>query len=438
VTAALVAGDGILMGAGFIAAHWMRAHLPIFEYQALQPLGRCLPVLPLAIFAWMVAYGIMGLHSLDRPRHIGELLLTTTFASGLGLVLFMALAFMLREFHASRLMLIHLWVIAALLTALFRAALQTGLFYHVRRGQRLANALIVGSPEAVEPICRWIEARPGWGLRAVPLFADEKASREEALQEAAARYQPREVVFIGTPPEKMLFFCRKNGLTPRFLPDLPPICLLRLNLETFAGLPTLCLRELPSSAGQHILKRALDMALSAVFLLMLSPLFILVAIFTKLDSPGPVFFQQVRIGKDGRPFRLWKFRSMRADAAKAPPVKVEGRADPRVTRVGAWLRRLSLDELPQLFNVLRGEMSLVGPRPETPLYVEQYSDWNRLRLLVKPGLAGLAQANGVRGNTTIDEKTHYDLAYIETQSPAMDLALIAKTVLTLPLHREAY
>ena len=438
VTAVLVVGDGLLIGAAFIAAHWIRAHLPIFEFASLQPLAKSLPLLPLAVFLWMVAYAIMGLYSLDRPRPVTELLFSTMFASVLGLILLSAVAFMLREFYASRLMLIDFCLSVAFITAVFRGVLQAWLLLRARQGKGLANAVIVGSTAAVDKICGWISARPGWGLRAVPLFAEESEPPAGSLQEAIERYQPREVIFVGRPSEAMLASCCRAGLTPRFLPDLPPVSLMRLNLEVVAGLPTLCLKELPAVAGQHLLKRALDMALSAGFVLLSFPVFLIIALLIKLDSAGPIFFRQTRIGKDGRRFRLLKFRSMKADAAKGPPVKVEGRGDPRVTRVGAWLRRLSLDELPQLINVLRGEMSLVGPRPETPLYVDQYSDWNRLRLLVKPGLAGLAQANGVRGNTTIDEKTRYDLAYIEAQSPALDLALIAKTVLTLPLHREAY
>ena len=438
LTVVLLLGDVALIGGAFLAAHWIRAHLRIFEYGSLLPLEKCLAILPLAAFVWVVVYACMGLYSLSRPRPLSEWFTATLFSSGLALVLLLALAFMLHEFNASRLMLIDFCALAALATGLLRIGLQAIVLQLANRGHGLGNILIVGRLPAVERMCGWITMRPGWGLRPIPFNIDDCEANAPALARAIEVYYPQHLLFIGEVPEELVAVCDAAGVRPRFAPDMPPISLLRLTLEPIAGLPSLCLKEACAHPVQQELKRAIDIVLASCFLLLSSPVFAVVAVLIKLDSPGPIFFRQRRIGKDGQPFAILKFRSMLVEAAQAPPQKVEGREDPRLTRVGAWLRKLSLDELPQLINVLQGQMSLVGPRPETPLYVNQYSDWNRLRLLVKPGMAGMAQANGVRGNTTIDQKTVYDLAYIEAQSPVMDLALIAKTVLTLPLHRDAY
>jgi len=264
----------------------------------------------------------------------------------------------------------------------------------------------------------------------------------DRLREAAARDRLHEIVLVGVDFDRadVLDFVAVAGelrLAVRLLPlSLAPYG-HRLQLDELAGQPSLCFRDLPAGPWERALKRTLDVALASAGLLLLLPLFAVIAAAVKWDSPGSVFFGQLRAGKDGRPFRLYKFRSMRADAASSPPVKAQ-RNDARVTGVGRFLRRTSLDELPQLWNVLRGEMSLVGPRPETFLYVRRYSAWNRRRLQVKPGLTGLAQASGVRGNTSIDDKTSYDLDYINRQSLALDLSLIWRTLVTLPSHHEAY
>lgn len=186
-------------------------------------------------------------------------------------------------------------------------------------------------------------------------------------------------------------------------------------------------------------KPYVEWAVALLLLLLTAPLIGACALLVKLTSKGPAFYKQERVGLNGLTFMLLKLRTMRHDAeALTGPVWAEGDDDPRVAPFGRFLRRMHIDELPQLVNVLRGEMSLVGPRPETFLYVRRYSAWNRRRLQVKPGLTGLAQASGVRGNTSIDDKTSYDLDYINRQSLALDLSLIWRTLVTLPSHHEAY
>ena len=217
----------------------------------------------------------------------------------------------------------------------------------------------------------------------------------------------------------------------QFVPDLLELHTSRLRLTDLAGIPFISVRETALSGADRIVKRTFDLVCSAAALLVLSPLLAIIAGLVKLSSPGPVFYRQGRVGRDGRQFQMLKFRSMRSDAeARTGPVwTVEN--DPRVTGLGRFLRRFSLDELPQLWNVLRGDMSLVGPRPERQVFVEKFSQelpryFERHR--VRSGLTGWAQVHGLRGNTSVEERTLYDLHYVENWSLALDVKIILMTI----------
>jgi exopolysaccharide biosynthesis polyprenyl glycosylphosphotransferase len=229
-------------------------------------------------------------------------------------------------------------------------------------------------------------------------------------------------------------------VTIRIVPDLLELMTAKIRMVELDGVPTLELGEVPLRRWTNrFLKRAMDIVLSALGLLGTLPLMLVAAVLVKLSSPGPVFYRQERMGRDGRLFNIYKFRSMRVDAeASTGPVWATP-GDARVTPVGQFLRRTSIDELPQLLNVLVGDMSLVGPRPERPHFIEQfrqhvpkYMD----RHLVRSGLTGWAQANGLRGEEgTIEERTRYDIYYIENWSLLFDLRIIFKTALEVLGHR---
>jgi exopolysaccharide biosynthesis polyprenyl glycosylphosphotransferase len=231
--------------------------------------------------------------------------------------------------------------------------------------------------------------------------------------------------------------CYAEGIEVKAIPDIFEIAPRYMQFQMVGSVPVVAFRDHPPIGWQVVMKRFIDIVGSLLGLIVLAPLFLVVAILIKKESPGPVIMVQERGGQNGKSFRLYKFRSMIASAANEPPVKVQPN-DSRVTGVGAFMRKRSIDELPQLFNVLKGDMSLVGPRPETFLYVNQYSEWNRRRLYLRPGITGLAQARGVRGNTSIDDKTKYDLEYMEKQSVWLDVKILARTILTLFKHKEAY
>jgi exopolysaccharide biosynthesis polyprenyl glycosylphosphotransferase len=226
----------------------------------------------------------------------------------------------------------------------------------------------------------------------------------------------------------------------KIFPDLFQIIATELSIGDLGGLPLLTVRDVALRGWKLTLKRGVDLLGSTVGLIVLSPVLMLIAVIIKLDSPGPVFYAQERMGLDAKPFWCLKFRSMRTDAEKHGPGWTT-ESDPRVTRLGRLIRRLSIDELPQLINVFVGEMSLVGPRPERPVYVNQfrrsiprYMDRHR----EKAGMTGWAQVNGLRGDTSIAERTKYDLWYIENWSLWLDFKIMLRTVFGIFGDRHAY
>ncbi|MEW5720328.1 MAG: sugar transferase, partial [Chloroflexota bacterium] len=246
---------------------------------------------------------------------------------------------------------------------------------------------------------------------------------------------------------KIMNLSQRYNIAAKIVPDLFQLSLSRVALDAVGGIPIIAIREPTLGMVDAVIKRLMDLFFGFVGLLVSAIPMAIIAILIRLDSPGPIVFTQKRIGRYGHEFVAYKFRSMRQGAeeeqaqltdlneATGPLFKI--RNDPRLTRVGRWIRRMSLDELPQLFNVLRGEMSIVGPRPPMQCEVEQYQEWHKRRLEVCPGLTGLSQVSG-RSDLTFDETAMLDIYYVENWSPWMDLGIMFKTIPTVLLARGAY
>ncbi|HZA49534.1 MAG TPA: exopolysaccharide biosynthesis polyprenyl glycosylphosphotransferase, partial [Myxococcaceae bacterium] len=226
----------------------------------------------------------------------------------------------------------------------------------------------------------------------------------------------------------------------KFVPDLLQYMTLWGGMEEFGGLPIISLQGGPLHGWNLVLKRSFDMSVAVLALALSAAVMLVAAILVKLSSRGPILYRQERMGMDGRTFEILKFRTMRIDAEPAG-ARMASRDDPRRTWVGAFLRHYSIDELPQLFNVLRGDMSLVGPRPERPVFIEEFKRQiprYHLRHKVKAGITGWAQINGLRGQTSIQKRIEYDLFYIENWSLMLDLKILLRTALGGFLSRNAY
>jgi exopolysaccharide biosynthesis polyprenyl glycosylphosphotransferase len=322
------------------------------------------------------------------------------------------------------------------------------------QGIGVDRVLIVGSDEVGLTVMRNLMAQPELGFEVVGFVDDDpergstNIGRFQALGGTAnlpaiLNSQQIDEVIITLPWQhrrQILAItnqCTRAGVRPRVVPDLFQMSLSMVDMQNVAGIPMLTPNETRLSPWARLFKRGIDVLGSTFLLLIMSPLLALVAIAIKIDTPGAVIFHQQRVGRNGRLFKLYKFRTMVKDAdqlknqlrhlneAEGPMFKI--RDDPRVTRVGRFLRRTSLDELPQFWNTLRGDMSLVGPRPALPDEVAEYADWHRQRLATAPGITGLWQVSG-RSDLPFDEMVLLDIYYIENWSPLLDLSILLRTV----------
>jgi exopolysaccharide biosynthesis polyprenyl glycosylphosphotransferase len=454
--ATVVVADVAALAGGLFLTYWLRFRL----FPA--PLG--VPTLAsyVAALAVVVPLGVAvfrshGLYHPRRPATFLRDLGPVTRATAMTCVLLAAVAFFYREFSFSRTMLLGYGFVLAGLAIAFRRVAAAGHRALRRRGIGVQRVAIVGGGEMAERLGSKIRSRPGSGLAVVAALEGDDWDDPESGPSLRALRPGRVRAFakanrvdrvLVTDPDltyderlDLVEACHGDGIRCDFVPDLFEVMLGRIRVEEIDGVPLVGVRLHPLDRIDRIKKRTLDILASAAGLVVLSPLLGLLAAVVKLDSAGPVIYRQRRLGRDGREFDLLKFRSM--------PVAAEGdtgpvwttREDVRATRIGRVLRRTSLDELPQLWNVLKGEMSLVGPRPERRFFVDQFRrDVPRYleRQGVKSGITGWAQANGLRGDTSVEERTRYDIWYVENWSLGLDLKILVLTLFRFLFQEEAY
>ena len=314
-----------------------------------------------------------------------------------------------------------------------RAVLQAVLRYARSRGYNLKHMLVIGGGEMAQRYIRNVESRPWLGIHVAGCFPPDEAllSRLEkrlhgvGIDEVILALEPEEVGVT----QDVIEVCEKCGTKICVIPFYNDVIPTRPTIDMVGEIKLIQLRTTPLDDPLNaFVKRAFDAAVSLLLLVILSPLFLVLAIAIKLSSPGPIFFRQERIGLNKTPFVMYKFRSMKVNDRQDTAWSTS--MDDRRTRIGALLRKTSLDELPQLFNTLKGDMSLVGPRPEIPYYVEQFRETVPLYMVkyqVRPGMTGWAQVNGYRGDTSIPARVEHDLWYIENWSLGLDLRILFRT-----------
>ncbi|HET7377521.1 MAG TPA: undecaprenyl-phosphate glucose phosphotransferase, partial [Anaerolineae bacterium] len=361
------------------------------------------------------------------------------------------------ELDFPRVLIIYAWLLTILLMTLGRV------LYHViqsrlqARGLGRDRALIVGTGDIGRLILEKIKSSPSLGYEVIGFVIKngENGSTESLgvpvlgsandLPDLIDSLQIDEVI-IALPEAShteildLISKCSRASLSIKVFPDVFQIIASQVSIDDLGGLPLLSIRDVRLRGWRVTVKRLVDLIFSSIFLVVLAPFMFIVAILIKLESPGSVFYAQERMGLDARPFAMIKFRSMRQDAEAHGPGWTTP-DDPRRTRLGSLLRKLNFDELPQLINVLLGDMSLVGPRPERPVYVEQFKRTiprYMERHKEKAGLTGWAQVNGLRGDTSIEERTKYDLWYIENWSLLLDFKIVLRTIFRTFTDRSAY
>ncbi len=454
----------VALDAGAVAAAFSLAYLLRFRWEVVPaadspPAGPYFAPLALVLPAWAALFAAYGLYR-DRPGGFADEARRVASAVSVGMMGVLNATFFYRQFSYSRLWVLFAWALSLLLVLAVRGAQRVVHRTLRARGVDVRRVLIVGTGPEARAVAAVLRAHPEYGQRPVG-FVDGAAGEVDGLPVvgspetvlAAVRRVGAHRVIVALPAEarqtilQVAAACREAGVPFAIVPDLYTLVATGAEVELVDRLPLLTLREDPLAGWGRRLKDALDVAGALAGLLVTLPLFAVIAVLIKLDSPGPVFYRHRRIGKGGVPFYAWKFRTMVADAERRlsgdPALRERFQQafklpdDPRVTRVGRWLRRTSLDELPQLLNVLRGEMSLVGPRPVVEDELAKYGPWERRLLCVKPGLTGLWQVLR-RHELDYDRRVSLDLYYIDHWSVGLDLKILLRTLPSVIAGRGAY
>jgi exopolysaccharide biosynthesis polyprenyl glycosylphosphotransferase len=453
---ALVVSDLIMLRLAFVLAYRMRLLGDTRPGQPSDPPSTYDELALLCVLVIMLVFAVRRLYIPRRGFGRVDLLYQVAAAVGLGWLAALSVTFFVyRALEPPRLMLVYWALLSIGLVWLTRLVLDALLREAHRRGRDLERVLIVGDGEQAQLVEAKIRSAPDLGYRIAGFIGNGSPAARvqpvlgglENIPEIVREQAIGEVIiaWAGISHQQLIEIvtgCTRQRVDIKIFPDIFELMAREVETSELTGLPLMRVRDVALRGWMRFLKRALDVAVSWTLLVFLSPWLLLMALLVKLTSPhGPILYVQERVGLDGRPFYMLKFRSMRPDAeAESGPVWTVPN-DPRRTRLGQMIRRFSLDEFPQLINVLLGEMSLVGPRPERPEFVAQFANLvprYSERHMEKAGMTGWAQVNGLRGQTSIVERTEYDLFYVETWSLAFDVKILLKTLAAVIRDRNAY
>jgi len=454
----LVAADLAL-----VAAAWLGAYLIRFYGPFDAPLGvpdAALYARPLVVILplWLVLFRARGLYEPQRTASMWAEAAGVVRATAVGIAALLALSFFVRSQSYSRGVVLGFAILAPSGVIALRSILRLALRAARRRGYNLRYAVVVGGVALAEGVIERIHAHPEAGLRVVAVLSNEAAGRRRsvggvpveggyAALKAILRSERIDQVWIALPRsesdelDKLLGELDDELASVKIVPDLLHAMSVRSSVEDLGGMPIVHLRDTPLVGWSGVQKRAFDLAIGSLALVVAAPVMVTAALAIWASSGRPLFYSQLRMGLDGRVFRMWKLRTMVHDAERETGPVWASSHDDRRTRLGVFLRRTSLDELPQLWNVVRGDMSLVGPRPERLAFIEEFRrevPGYMLRHTVKAGLTGWAQVHGWRGNTSLHERIEHDLFYIQNWSLELDVRILLLTCARAFSQRNAY
>ena len=447
--------DAVLIAIAWVSAYFIRFEL--LSPPEWLPLERYLSFLPWVLVMSMLVFTFSGLYAPDRAQRLTRLIFSVAKAVGIGLLFVAASLSFYRALYFSRLHMILFGAIMPTLMILLRIVTFYTLYRARMSGRNLRRVLIVGAGRAGRQLQSSFTQYPWMGLDVVGFLDDERTDEPDVLGDTQSAAQivddfakketPIDYVYIALPLSaidkisKMVDDLSKRLTHVCLVPDLFQFNMLNSRITDVDGLPILHILDEAPMEFRHFVKRFIDVIFSSLFLIVSSPVLLFIAAMVKLSSPGPVFYKQERMGLNGQKFDILKFRTMPIDTeSKTGPVWAKA-GENRATKTGAFLRKTSLDELPQFINVLKGDMSVVGPRPERPVFIENFKQQvpgYMLRHKVKAGITGWAQINGWRGNTSIEKRIEYDLYYIQNWSIWLDLKIMWLTVWKGFVNENAY
>lgn len=456
-----VIADVLSIEAAFLFSYWFRFHSFLAD---LVPVTLGIPSLGayvigslIVIPVWLFLFNSRRMYAARRNVYFSDEFFSIVRLVFLGMLVVMSAAFFYRAFSYSRAVFALLGFFSVVFISIARYLVLRFEQFWYARGNDLQDVVIVGTNRTARRVFDSIALNPALGYRVVGFFSvnglnEMETSGIDFLGHIShvphyIREHRIDIVLVSlTYKDHPLLYelvrdCEGLRTEMMMVPDMLELMTSRVRIKELHGIPFIKIKAVPLTTWNLIVKRTFDVVTSALFLLVASPIFGLIALLIKLDSKGPLFYRQERVGIDGRPFRLIKFRTMHINAEQQTGPVWAQKNDPRKTHVGGFLRRFSLDELPQLVNVFRGDMSIVGPRPERQHFVDQfkkeipkYLDRHK----VKTGMTGWAQVNGLRGNAPIEERTKYDVYYVENWSLVFDLKIILKTVRAVLFGADAY
>ena len=450
--------DACVIGAAWLLSYCIRFYIPLIVVTKGFPKFQTYAALtPLIMVLWMTVFSSMNVYQsrrMLRRTHEVHLLLRAHFVA---ILFFIAVTYMFSEYKYSRIVMLYFGLLGGSMLIFFRLSLRNALRAVRRQGYNLRHVLLVGEGKPLETLVARLEIFPELGFRTAGVVTLENSRSKTVAGKPVLGHIGQihqlvhekgiDKVVISLPRQqygdldRVLEALRDETVDVQLIPDIHEYVTLGCEIEDFDGLPIVNLNDSPLNGWGAVFKRMTDFVLSAIALLALSPILLLIAVAVKLTSKGPILYSQERMGLDGRTFHMLKFRSMRVDAEASTGAVWARPGDDRRTPIGTFLRSTSLDELPQFWNVLRGDMSLVGPRPERPVFVQQFRKdiaHYMLRHKVKAGITGWAQVNGWRGNTSLDRRIECDLYYIRNWSYLLDWKILFLTLWKGFINRNAY
>ena len=452
--------DAAVIAVSYISAWLLKFVSPFFEdsVRSLSFEWYMLALIPL-IPAYLILYYAFGLYTPKRVQGRRLEFSNVVKANTVGMLLFIGILFVvLKEINFSRSMLFIFYILNIVLDETVRMVIRYILRKIRKKGLNQKHILLVGYSRAAEEYIDRILQNPQWGYNVRGILDDNvKAGTtykgikvlgrianlmvilpENRLDEIAITLGLSEYYRL----EEIVALCEKSGVHTKFIPDYNNIIPTKPYTEDLLGLPVINIRYVPlTNTFNMVLKRLMDIGGSIFAIILFSPVMLLAAILVKLTSPGPLIYKQERVGLHNRTFLMYKFRSMEVQPKEEEKKAWTVKNDPRVTGIGKFMRRTSIDELPQLFNILKGDMSLVGPRPERPFFVEKFREEiprYMVKHQVRPGLTGWAQVNGYRGDTSIRKRIDYDLYYIENWTLGLDVKILIMTIFKGFINKNAY